>query len=125
MYTNTYFNYFGDISKMMDKVVKELDNELKKVPTETASYLFNTKDNTVYSTQIDFPGVKKENLSITITGSLLNLSGKKNDGSLKELALTLPKILDGNTMQAKLEDGVLTLTAKVKETSLTKKIEVK
>ena len=84
-----------------------------------------TKDG--YLFRADVPGVKEADIDVTLTGSRLNISGKreadveeKTDmhymrersyGSFQRL-FTLPEGIDSNSVRADLKDGVLTVSLK-------------
>lgn len=81
-----------------------------------------TKD--AYVFKADLPGVKEEDLDVSLTGSRLTVSGKRqaekreederffayeiNYGSFSR-SFTLPEGVDGEHVSAELKDGVLTL----------------
>lgn len=84
-----------------------------------------TKDSYVFTA--DLPGVKQEDLEITFTGNQLLVSGKRDAIELPESdqgryhlcertygrfsrTFTLPEGVNGEQVNAHLEDGVLTLT---------------
>ena len=87
----------------------------------------------------EIPGIKKEDISITISNGVVTLSGKKEtdkeekteDYYLKETrsgsfsrSFKLPGEIDETKVDASYKDGVLTVVMPRKEESKAKKIEV-
>jgi HSP20 family protein len=97
-----------------------------------------TKDAFVF--KADMPGVKESDLDVTITGTRLSISGKRETeksentdtfyayersyGSFTR-AFTLPEGCDANSVRAELKDGVLHLVLPKKPEVQPKKIAVK
>jgi HSP20 family protein len=93
-----------------------------------------------YVFKADLPGIKESDLEITMTGSRLSVSGKreaekeeKSDtfytyersyGSFAR-AFTLPEGIDAQHVRAELKDGVLTLVVPKKPEVQPQKIEVR
>jgi HSP20 family protein len=100
--------------------------------------LYETGDNLVLS--LALPGVKPEDVNITITGQTLQLRGEfKTDGSVKRdeylhrerrfgtfnRQLELPIRVKGDEARAAFEDGVLTLTIPKADEVKPRRIEIK
>jgi len=93
-----------------------------------------------YYLTAELPGVQKDDISITVEGDVVTLSGKKastkeekganyyvsesRQGSFSR-SFRLPEKVDEKTVDARFKDGVLTLELPVKETEKTRKIEIK
>lgn len=93
-----------------------------------------------YVVRLDLPGVKPEDVSVTVTGDTLTISGKKHAEERKEgetyhvlertwgvfeRTFTFPAAVEGDAVQAESQDGVLEVrVAKAKETQ-PRRIEVK
>ena len=93
-----------------------------------------------YVFRADVPGVKESDLSVTLTGSRLNVSGKR-EAERKESSdtyycyersygdfsrtFTLPEGVDANTVHADLRDGVLTVSIMKNASSQAKRIAIK
>lgn len=88
----------------------------------------------------DLPGVKKDDLDISIEDSVLTVSGERrfdNDeanGNFRRIeraygtfrrSFTLPRGVDSTKVEANFQDGVLTLTMPKSETAKSRKIKVK
>jgi HSP20 family protein len=79
---------------------------------------------------IDVPGIKEENLLVELTDNILTIKGeRKNKGHHYSLnkSLYIPEKYDAETLNAELNDGVLSITlkSKPKEEKTAKRIEVK
>ncbi len=100
--------------------------------------LHETSENLVLSMAL--PGVKPEDVNITITGQTLQLRGEfKTDASVKRdeylhrerrfgtfsRQLELPTRVRGDAAQATFEDGVLTLTIPKADEAKPRRIEIK
>ena len=92
--------------------------------------------------EAELPGFKKDDVEITLENQTLTISAQRNDQTEKsdetkgELLLnerryrrflrsfTLPPTVDGQTVNAKLADGVLTVTLNKREETKPRKISV-
>jgi len=92
-----------------------------------------------YVVQADLPGVKKEELDISVSGNLLTLKGeRKHENEIKEKGryysertfgafsrtLELPSEIDANKVQATYKDGVLEIALPKSENAKPKQIKV-
>src|SRR5262249_47223344 len=97
-----------------------------------------TKDS--YLFKADLPGVKEEELDISLTGNRLTVSGQRQEEKKDEgetyyayerrygtfsRAFTLPDGVDAEHVQAGLKDGVLTVVVPKKPEVQPKRIQVK
>jgi len=93
-----------------------------------------------YIVKLELPGVKKNELKITIENNLLIVSGeKKQEGETKDKehyrlersygafrrAFTLPTTIKGDMIEAAYEDGILTVTLPKAEEAKPRAIEIK
>ncbi|WP_019147317.1 Hsp20/alpha crystallin family protein [Timonella senegalensis] len=98
--------------------------------------LSETED--TYSIDIDLPGVNQEDIDIQLHGSLFTVSGelkqKERKGLLRHRTrrvgqfhyqVQLPDKVDGDKVEAELNDGVLSVTIPKSETSKPKRITIK
>jgi HSP20 family protein len=64
----------------------------------------------------EIPGVKKQDVKITLEDDILTIEGEKKQGSEKSLSFkrsfTLPAEVDGEKVEAKIEDGILNISFK-------------
>jgi len=97
-----------------------------------------TKD--AFVLQADLPGVAEADLEITVANNILSITGRRqaeerNEGETYSLyerqfgsfsrTFALPQIADGEKMDAKLTNGVLTLTIAKKAEAQPRKIALK
>ncbi|HET7754056.1 MAG TPA: Hsp20/alpha crystallin family protein [Anaeromyxobacteraceae bacterium] len=97
-----------------------------------------TKDAYVFTA--DLPGVRESDLELSLTGSRLTISGRREEEKKEEddrwyayerrygsfsRAFTLPDGIDGDHVQADLKDGVLRVTVPKKPEMKPRKIELK
>jgi HSP20 family protein len=92
-----------------------LDDALAGTRQPTTTY---TQDENAFTLTIDVPGIAKEHLSIAIEDAVVRISSKEGAPRAYRAAYELPQALDTAQCEAKLENGVLTLT-------LAKKVPVK
>jgi len=100
--------------------------------------VFERKDGYVF--KADLPGVKQEDLEITLNANRLTVSGKREAEERKEgerfyayersfgsftRSFTLPEGVDAEHVAAELKDGVLTLVVPKKPEVQPKKISIK
>ncbi len=99
--------------------------------------LFEENDN--YVVTCDLPGVKKEDLDISVSGNVLTIKGEKKDsredkdgryyrretwsGSFQR-TVTLPETVDPNKINAEMKNGELVLTLPKKEEVKPRQIKV-
>jgi HSP20 family protein len=93
-----------------------------------------------YIVKVDLPGVKKEDVKITITNDVLTLRGEKTEekehkgknyhrmergiGSFQR-SFTLPTSVKSDKIEAEFRDGILTISLPKPEEAKPKQIEVK
>jgi HSP20 family protein len=92
-----------------------------------------------YHVTAELPGIKKDDLSVTVSNGYVNISGKKESGKEEKDAnyymrettygsfsrsFKLPGDVHEDKVEASYRDGVLTITLPIKEESKTKKIQV-
>jgi HSP20 family protein len=88
----------------------------------------------------ELPGMKKEDIDISLHGDVLTLSGERKEEAVHEKAevyraerflgkfqrtLTLPIAVDGSKVQASYKDGILTVTLPKAAEAKPKQIEIK
>jgi HSP20 family protein len=85
-----------------------------------------TQDDKAWTVTLDVPGVARDQLLVDIEANVVRLSTKDTAKRKFKAAYELPEDIDAEATEAKLEDGVLTLTlAKKKPVSTARTIEVK
>ena len=98
------------------------------------------EDKDKYVAKSELPGMKKEDIDVSLDGNTLTISGeRKREEEKKEgdtyrseryfgrfqRTVTLPAAVDANKIQAIYKDGVLTVTVPKTEEAKPKQIEVK
>ena len=68
-----------------------------------------TQDDTAFTLTLDMPGITKEQLSISIDGTVVRIQSKEDAPRRYRAAYELPQEVDSAQSEAKLEHGVLTL----------------
>ena len=90
--------------------------------------------------RFELPGVKREEIDISITGDLLRISGERKtpeDVSEEEYyrcevcygpysrAISLPSAVDATKVEARFEDGILTIMLPKSQEAMPSRIEIK
>jgi HSP20 family protein len=88
---------------------------------------FNVEqDDKAWTVSLDMPGVARDDLAVTIEGSIVRIETKAEARRQFKAAYELPQDIDAGASGAKLENGVLTLTlAKQVPVSNARQIEIK
>jgi len=98
------------------------------------------EDQDKYVVNAELPGLKKEEINVSLEGNTLTISGERKQQEEKkegenyrseryfgrfQRSLTLPSQVDANKIQANYKDGVLSVTLPKSEESKSKQIQVK
>jgi HSP20 family protein len=84
------------------------------------------QDDKAWTLSMDLPGVAREDLAVTIEGSIVRMETRAEAKRQFKAAYELPQDIAADASSAKLENGVLTLTlAKQVPVSTARQIEVK
>ncbi|ONI76930.1 heat-shock protein Hsp20 [Actinosynnema sp. ALI-1.44] len=96
-----------------------------------------TETETDYVVELDVPGVQREDVTVDLNGTGLSITGelkeRENKGAVRHSTrrtgkfsyrLSLPRNLDADKVEAKLADGVLTVTVAKKDVAKPRRIEV-
>ena len=89
--------------------------------------------------ECEIPGVKRDQLDLSVVGKKLTISGERTRGGSKDVerhrterpdgafsrVITLPREVDPDAIKARLENGVLEVTLSRSEATRPRKIEVK
>ena len=89
--------------------------------------------------ECEIPGVKRDQLGLSVVGKKLTISGERTRGGSKDVerhrterpdgafsrVITLPREVDPDAIEARLENGVLEVTLPRSEATKPRKIEVK
>lgn len=96
-----------------------------------------TESDTAYDVYVDLPGIKQENVDVSLTSNVLTIKGKrhsetseKHEGVTREesgefeRSLTLPEGIQGDKVEAKMQDGVLSLHIPKTESAAPRRINI-
>jgi len=74
--------------------------------------------------KIELPGVKAEDVDVTVEGRTLKVTGKSRHGTEFSYAYTVKTSVDETGITAKLQDGLLSVTLPKKPEVAPRKIEI-
>jgi HSP20 family protein len=138
----------ANVSEPFDSAQREFDSVLSRLLTgrgmfdggESAPYAVDVREDTDHLyVEADLPGYKKEEVEITLENQTLTISAARNqetqskEGNLLlnerryrrfHRSFTLPPTVDEKAVDAKLRDGVLTITLNKREETKPRKISV-
>lgn len=77
-----------------------------------------------FSLEIELPRFRKENIKLSAENNVLHISAEQDNLKFYH-SVSIPPTLDTNTIEAKLDHGVLTISAQKAEQAKTKNIEIK
>jgi len=130
----------------LDRMRRDLSRLLEEYPSETElpSGVFPltniTEDKDCFYLHAELPGVRKEDIEISITGNSLSLSGERKISPEDEKAkylrreresgkfrrmIKLPSMIDVDKVEARTENGVLTVILPKAEAAKPKQIAIK
>lgn len=107
--------------EMMDRI---LSNDLGLV--DPVDYRVNEQENSL-NAEFKVPGFSQSEISLEVTDNVLLVEAKSNtnkwsNGFSKKYKL--PETVDGSKMEAKLENGILSIRIPKKKQAITKKITI-
>lgn len=137
-------NPFDELERMrreLDRLSGDFSGSVFRLPTAGVFPLVNvTEDHNTYYVRAELPGVKTDELNISVTGETLTLSGERNLPEESEKAsyhrrereagsfsrvISLPTRLEVDKVKAHAEDGVLTVVLPKAESAKPRQIAVK
>jgi HSP20 family protein len=96
-----------------------------------------TETDSAYVLELDVPGVQREDVTVDLTGTSLSITGELKERETEGVShrrarrtgkfayrVTLPRNLDGDNVEAKLVDGVLTVSVPKSEAAKPRRIEI-
>lgn len=129
---------FSQIHKDFDRLYSEFSNIDPLMKSDMICNCEVSEDKSHYKFKFDMPGVKKNDVKVQLDDHILTISaerseeksdGKKNRYSeisygLYQRSFTLPEAVDESKIDAKFENGVLTLNIPKVQSSNAKQISV-
>jgi HSP20 family protein len=96
-----------------------------------------TETETGFVFELDVPGVRKEDVTVDLNGTTLSITGELKESETKGVThrrtrrtgkfayrVTLPRTVDAENVEAKLVDGVLTVSVPKTEAAKPRRIEI-
>jgi len=140
--TRRYAPSFANALNMFDREVGRWMNGLEEGTTgnETVSYPVDIhEDDSSYHIEAELPGFTREQINISLESSVLTIEAERkpesregqqqhvNERRYTRVARTfrVPRSVDSEHVEAKLEDGVLHITLNKKEDVRPRKVEIK
>ena len=126
---------FGRLASLQD----ELDNLFESPLQAWAPALDVHEDKDGFSIRVELPGMKREDIEVSIQNGALVISGERQEEKVNEgtevhrqeryfgrfsRALTLPTAVNGEKVKASYKDGILTVTLPKAEEAKPKQITV-
>jgi HSP20 family protein len=142
--TSDWANPFDELDRMrreMDLITENLTRRFVGAPGAGVFPLMNlTEHQDNYYVRAELPGIKADELDITVTGNTLSISGERKIPAEDEKAqyhrrereagrfsriISLPAVVDGGKVEAHCVDGILTVVLPKAEAAKPKQISVK
>jgi len=138
---------FRHLSMLRDEIDRLFDSPLNALTSNSQQFLngwlpsvdlYDNHEHLVLRAEL--PGMKKEDIDISLHGDVLTLSGERKEEETFDKAepyrserflgrfqrtLTLPVAVDASKVQASYKDGILTVTLPKAEEAKPKQIQVK
>jgi HSP20 family protein len=128
------------VAERMRRILEDTFGDAQLIPAAVAWSPFVDIEETddAYVLELELPGVKREDVDIELMGNEIRISGeikeRERQGVVRrrtrrtgrfEYIASLPDHVDGDTVEAHLEGGVLTVRVPKSERAHRRKIEVK
>ena len=137
---------FNDLNRIRSEIDRFFQDPFSALTQGTSFFegwtpaldIYEDKDK--YVVKAELPGLKKEDIDVSLEGNTLTISGERKQEEEKEegdtyrseryfgrfqRTVTLPAAVDASKIQATYKDGVLTVTVPKTEEAKPKQIEVK
>jgi len=136
------FEELDRMRQQMERLFEDLSEDVLREPTFSAGVfpLVNiSEDNNNYYVRAELPGVRPEDLDISVTADSVIISGERKIPEEENVSyhrrereagkfsrvITLPGQIDTEKVEAKCKNGILTIILPKAETAKTKKIAIK
>jgi len=137
---------FRHLSILRDEIDRLFDSPLNALTSNSQQFLsgwlppvdlYEDRDHLVLKAEL--PGMKREDIDISLHGDVLTLSGERKEEAFDtaetyraerflgrfQRTFTLPVAVDPNKVQATFQDGILTVTLPKAEEAKPKQVQVK
>ena len=137
---------FNELDRIQDEINRIFEDPFSLATPSTGFFegwapsidIYEDKDKVTIKAEV--PGMKKEDIQITVNGNTLTISGERKHEERKkegetfreerffgrfQRSITLPAPVDPNRIQATYKDGVLTIECPKTEEAKPKQIQVK
>lgn len=115
--------YNKDITEFFTSEMKKLIDDSDEIFNYNNNYTVKTTDD-VLTLSVDLPGVKREDLNVSVVGNDVSITSKRN-GKESKFNYRINGTYEPYPTDATLEDGVLTLKFSKRENAKLKQVEVK
>jgi HSP20 family protein len=137
---------FGELEQINERMRRMLEQTFGEIgwrsfPLEKAGWLpmvdIEEQDD-AYLVEAELPGVKREDVDVEVVGHELTISGELKESERKGVVrkrtrrtgqfnyrVALPESVDADKVEAKLNDGVLTIRIPKIEKAMRRKVEIK
>jgi len=118
---NDYIKFgYHDFVPICSRLEELLSNESYSAQRRLS--LDETDDSYIFT--LELPGYKQSHLDVELEGDVLTVRAKR-EGAEFERAVKIPQDVDADKVEAKLEDGILTITLGKIATAKPRKIQIK
>jgi HSP20 family protein len=138
---------FGQLSRLQDEIDRLFENPWRGWLAPAKSFLgewtppidvYEDKDNVFVKAEL--PGMKKEDIEVSVLGDMLNISGERKGEEGQQTAegyrseryfgrfqrsISLPVSVEGDKIHADYKEGILTIKCPKTEDARRKQIEIK
>jgi len=122
--TRDWTSPFDELDRMrrdMDRLTEAFSTGFFREPRAGVFPLMNvTEDKDSYYVRAELPGIKADELDISVTGDTLSISGER-----KIRMISLPSQVDTGKVEARCTDGILAVVLPKAEAAKPKQISVK
>jgi len=136
-----YEDPFHSLENRMSQVFRGMMDNIGSNETGLGNYPVDVEeDDDAITIEAELPGFKRDEVDVNVENGVLTIKAERGakqlNGKTKlhmserrytrvQRAFTLPRTVDGSDVEAKLCDGILTLTLKKTEESKPRKIEIR
>lgn len=114
---SVYYSHFTPFNVMLERLFDDTIYSANRSPKIT-------ENDDSYVLELQLPGYKQSHLDITVEQDVMTVKTNKENGSF-ERSFTLPQGVDTERIDAKLEDGILSINLPKSLISKPRKVTVK